>query len=80
MQEIFFLMRPGFTFLVSLILKITELGHHTRIIPTKILRCHCIQLKLVFRLQHSEGELLTRSSLMKPLTFKDTKDSFLNHL
>jgi hypothetical protein len=76
MQEIFFLMRPGFTFLVSLILKITELG----IIPTMILRCHCIQLKLVFRLQHSEGELLTRSSLMKPLTFKDTKDSFLNHL
>jgi hypothetical protein len=66
-------MRLGFTFLVWLTLKIMELGQ--RIIFTMLLRCHCVQLKLVFVLQRPEGELLSQSSLMEQLKLKDIKDS-----
>jgi hypothetical protein len=49
-------MRLGFPFLISLTLKIIQLGKH--IIPTILLKCHCIQLKLVFASQHPEGAII----------------------
>jgi hypothetical protein len=67
---LFFMMRLGFTFLASLILKIIELGLH--IILTMLLRCHRIQLKSMFGLQRHEGELLVQSSLMKLLSSPKT--------
>jgi hypothetical protein len=73
-KTFFFLMRLSFTFLVLLTLKIIGLGQH--IIPTMLMRCHCIQLKLEFGLKCPEDELLAQTSLLTLLTPKNTKGFF----